>query len=86
MSFLTVYILSMILSLLSLWTIVFVAREDGQIFDTELLVAILLLVVASFVPILNVMIAAILFAVGAFVVAERAGVIDKILEWLNRGQ
>lgn len=86
MSFLTVYILSMILSLVTLYGCVMIARSSGTRFEIDSLKGLSVLVVCSFIPILNVILVAFMAVVFLWCIAEYCELVDKILEWLNRGQ
>lgn len=84
MSFLGVYIFSMILSLATLCGCIMIARSSGTRFDTDSLKGISVLVVCSFIPILNVILVAFIVGVFLWCIAEYCELVDKILEWLNR--
>lgn len=86
MSFLSVYIFSMILSLITLCGCVMIARSSGTRFDTDSLKGLSVLVICSFIPVLNVVLIALMAAVFLWCLAEYCELVDKILEWLNRGQ
>lgn len=63
-----------------------IARSSGTRFDTDSLKGLSVLVICSFIPVLNVVLIALMAAVFLWCLAEYCELVDKILEWLNRGQ